>query len=446
MLRRASVAAVLVSTAFVLPGARAPRAAAPTFNRDVLPILQKNCQICHRPGEVAPMSLLTYSDARPWARAMKTAVAARTMPPWFADPTYGHFKNARRLSDAEIDTVAQWADNGAPEGDAADRPAPLEFHEGWNIKPDIVVEMPNEVALPAAGPIDYQYVIVKGDFKEDLWARAAEVRPGNRAAVHHLRVYVRPPGSGWLKGAPYGVPFSTKDYEKMIRAEEPNRPGARSPETFVKWNPGLNEQVFEIDGAGKFIPKGSDVVFSIHYNAIGKPTTDRSKVGISLASGAPPRRYLVTDVLNNYNFTIAPGDPDAVVRQEVTLQNDARLVWLQPHMHARGKAYEYSVVYPTGETEVLLKTKFDFNWQIGYELVKPVLLPKGSTIVGIAHFDNSPANRSNPDPTVAVHFGQQTWDEMPTGFVGLVFDADVDPATLFRVPSYMGKSRGIPLD
>ena len=181
-----------------------------TFYKDVLPVLQKNCQTCHRPGEIAPMSFLTYKDTRPWAKAIKTAVVNRQMPPWFADPNYGHFANDRTLSDTTIKTLVAWADGGAIEGDAKDAPAPLQWVNGWSLQPDMVIEMPKDVPLPATGTINYKYIVVKTDFKEDMWVVAAEMRPGNSSVLHHGKVWVRPAGSTWsvpctlLRGRPTG--------------------------------------------------------------------------------------------------------------------------------------------------------------------------------------------------------------------------------------------------
>jgi hypothetical protein len=233
-------------------------AATPTFNRDVLPILQQNCQECHRPGEIAPMSLLTYQDARPWAKAIKAAVVSQKMPPWFADPKVGHFANDRRLSAAQIQTLAAWADNGAPEGEAKDRPAPRKFPTGWNIKPDMVIEMPNAFQLPSTGTIDYQYMLVKGNITEDIWVKEAEMRPSNNAVLHHGKVWVRPPGSHWMENATPGVPYSTGMGRNSV---------FEGNDIIGKFNPGLGAQTFEIEGSAKLIPKGSDFVFELHYTA-----------------------------------------------------------------------------------------------------------------------------------------------------------------------------------
>jgi hypothetical protein len=414
----------------------APPTATPvTFAKDVLPVLQKNCQVCHRPGEVAPMSLLTYKEARPWAKAMKDAVLQKKMPPWTADPRYGHFSNERRLTDAEINTLVSWADSGAPEGNAKDAPTPLQFHEGWNIRPDVIVEMPYDVPVQATGTIDYTTVVVKADFKEDMWVRAAEVRPGNRQVVHHLRIYIRPPGSTQYDGMPFGVPFTSANAPRRAAANKSAPAQSERQGIFVKWNPGLDMETFDVDGAAKFIPKGSDVVFSIHYTASGKPATDRSKVGFELAKAPPRSRYEINESLATSRFVIPAGDSNAEVRQEITVQRDTRLVWMQPHMHLRGKDYEVQAVYPSGETEVLLKAKFDFDWQFGYELAKPVMLPKGTKLIGIAHYDNSASNKFNPDSTIDVHPGLQNWDEMMGCFLGVIVDPSTDARTLFRVPN-----------
>src|SRR5579871_5983825 len=215
--RRALRVTVLrVSFAACLLGTTALAAANPpvTFTKDVLPILQKNCQSCHRPNEVAPMSLLTYTEARPWAKAIKVAVASQKMPPWFADPGVGHFTNERRLTTAQIATLSEWADNGAPEGDKKDAPPPVAFTDGWNIKPDVIVEMPAEFHVPASGAIDYQYMLVKTNFKEDMWVVAAEMRPGNSKVVHHGEAWVRPPGSKWMADSQLDDTYATGEMRK----------------------------------------------------------------------------------------------------------------------------------------------------------------------------------------------------------------------------------------
>jgi hypothetical protein len=397
-----------------------------TFNKDVLPILQKNCQGCHRPGELAPMSFLGYSETRPWAKAMKQAVVTKKMPPWFAEK--GHFANDRTLTDDEISTLARWADNGAPEGDAKDKPAPLAFQDGWNIQPDLIVEMPKEFQVAASGTINYQNFLVKVTFPEDRWVVAAEMRPGNPKVVHHGRVIVRPPTSTWMAKAVPGEPYEEGS---------DGMGGARAGTDLLgKYNPGLGAQSFEVDGSAKFIPKGSDLVFNLHYTAVGTPQTDRSKVGLVFAKHPPKLRYWMSPgTPAAFNLVIPAGDSNAEVVSEVTIGVDgARLVYIQPHLHLRGKDYEIRLTYPTGETETIFKGVWDFNWQVGYQLAKPVPVPKGTKILAIAHYDNSINNKFNPDPTKTVWWGDQNWDEMQSGFLGLVVAADSDVNRIF-IPS-----------
>jgi len=399
-----------------------------TFNKDVLPVLQRNCQACHRPGEVAPMSLINYTDARPWAKAIKAAVVTQKMPPWFADPKVGQFADERRLSEAEIATLVSWADNGAPEGDAEDKPAPLTFTDGWNLKPDLIVEMPTEFHVPATGAVEYQYMKVKANFPEDVWVAAAEMRPGNSKVVHHGEVWVLPPGSKWMADAIPGVPYPLTEMKK-----------AEGDDTDIigKYNPNIGAQNFVFGDSAKFIPKGSDLVFEIHYTSMGKPTTDKTKVGIVFAKGPHTTRYFTSYGPTAGNLVIPAGDGNAEVVSEMTMATDAKLVYVQPHMHLRGKDYELRVVYPTGETQTVFKGKFDFNWQMGYNFAEPILLPKGTRMIGISHFDNSPNNPFNPDPSKEIRWGLQNWDEMSNAFIGLVYDSKVNPkkATFASGPS-----------
>ena len=416
----------LAGLAMGIAALAATNSAPVTFNKDVLPILQKNCQGCHRPGELAPMSFLSYSETRPWAKAMKQAVVTKKMPPWFAEK--GHFANDRTLTDDDISTLARWADNGAPEGDAKDKPAPLAFQDGWNIQPDLIVEMPKEFQVAASGTINYQNFLVKVNFPEDRWVVAAEMRPGNPKVVHHGRVIVRPPTSTWMAKAVPGEPYE-EGSDGMGGAKA-------GTDLLGKYNPGLGAQSFEVDGSAKFIPKGSDLVFNLHYTAVGTPQTDRSKVGLVFAKHPPTLRYWMSPgTPAAFNLVIPAGDSNAEVVSEVTIGVDgARLVYIQPHLHLRGKDYEIRLTYPTGETETIFKGVWDFNWQVGYQLAKPVPVPKGTKILAIAHYDNSINNRFNPDPTKTVWWGDQNWDEMQSGFLGLVVAADSDVNKIF-IPS-----------
>jgi hypothetical protein len=399
-------------------------AAPPTFNKNVLPILQKNCQGCHRTGEIAPMSLISYQDVRPWAKAIKAAVATKKMPPWFAE--LGHFANDPTLSEADVKTLSAWADNGAPEGNPEDAPPPIQFHDGWNIKPDMIVEMPKDFHVAATGTINYQNFLVKVNFPEDTWVAAAEMRPGNSKAVHHGRVFVRPPGSKFMADAIPGEPYETTS----AAAGNPQE----GTDLLGKYNPGLGAQSFNVEDSAKFIPKGSDLVFNLHYTAVGTPQTDRSKVGLVFAKHPPKNRYWMSPgTPAAFNLAIPAGDNNAEVISEVTVGvDDAKLVYIQPHLHLRGKDYELRLIYPTGETQTVFKGQWNFEWQIGYQLEKPIVMPKGTRILAIAHFDNSINNKYNPDATKQVLWGDQNWDEMQSGFLGLIFDANADSSKVFK--------------
>jgi hypothetical protein len=420
--------ACLIALVGSLLGASTLAAAdAPTFYKEVLPILQANCQSCHRPGEVAPMSLLTYEQSRPWARAIKTATASRQMPPWFADPNYGHFSNQRRLSAREIETLAAWVDNGAPAGNEADAPPPLTFENGWNITPDVIVEMPKPFEVPARGTVNYKYILVKTDFKEDMWVTSAEMRPGNPAVLHHGKVWVRPPGSKWMEKAVPGEAYETESHRDILgrnAIEEGN-------DILGKFNPGLGAQRFDMEGAAKFIPKGSDLVYELHYTTSGKPAADVSKLGLVLAKQPPQKRYFFHAGPTALNLAIPPGDGKAEVVSEITFGEDAKLVYAQPHMHLRGKDFELRVVSPTGESTTVLKGDWNFEWQMGYQYAEPIALTKGSKLRLISHFDNSPANRYNPDPAKKVVWGPQNWDEMSNCFIGVIFGTSTAPEKVF---------------
>jgi len=401
----------------------------PTFYRDVLPILQTNCQTCHRPGEVAPMSLVTYEQARPWALAIKKATQSRAMPPWFAEPGITRYANEHEkvLSETALDTLARWADGGAPAGDPATAPPARVFPSGWNITPDVVVEMPKPFELPARGTINYKYVLVKTNFPEDMWVVAAEMRPGDPAVLHHGKVWVRPPGSKWMEKAEPGEAYETETQRDILgrnSVEEGN-------DILGKFNPGLGPQRFDRQGAAKFIPKGSDLVFELHYTTSGKPASDVSKLGLVLTETPPDTRYFFHAGPTALNLAIPPNDGKAEVVSEVTLGEDARLVYAQPHMHLRGKDFELRVVSPEGVSQTVLKGRFDFEWQMGYELAEPVPIPKGSKLQFITHFDNSKGNRFNPNPETKVLWGPQNWDEMSNCFIGVLFDRSTAPEKVF---------------
>jgi hypothetical protein len=407
-----------------------------TFYKDVLPVLQRQCQSCHRPGEIAPMSFLTYPETRPWAAAIKKAVITKKMPPWFADPNYGHFRNERRLSAAELQTLVKWADSGATEGDPKDKPAPVRFAEGWSIgKPDLVVQFPRAIQIPATGLMDQSNLVVKVNFPRDAWIQAAEIRPGNAKVVHHMKAWIRPPGSAWLKDAPEGELYVPKRGAGMGAGAPTPQAESTGPrpaqEILAKYNPGVNAQEFTVGDAAKFIAAGSDIVFECHYTTTGKPETDLTKVAIVFATKAPKQRYVTLTAINNQRFVIPARAPNHEVKAESILQSDAKIAWVQPHMHYRARDYELRAFYPSGESEILMKAKFDFNWQLGYEFEKPVLLPKGTRLEMTAHYDNTENNPFNPNPNIDVAYGPQSTDEMAVSFIGFVIDVNGDPMKLF---------------
>ena len=398
-----------------------------TFYKDVLPVLQKNCQTCHRPGEAAPMAFLSYDETRPWAKAIKTAVVTKKMPPWYADPHFGKFSNDRSLAQADMDTLVAWVDSGAKAGNPKDAPKPIDWVEGWRIgKPDLVLSMPVAFDVPASGTIDYQYIIVPTGFTEDKYVQMAEARPGDRTVVHHIIAFIREPGNPWLKDAKIGVPFVPREMERQ--AEERNNGQKRQGggglgfggDFLAGYAPGTLPDVLK-PGQAKLVKAGSDIVLQMHYTADGKTHTDISKVGVVFATEKPTERVL-TLAAANPQFAIPPGDSNYRVDAKITLQDDSTLIDLLPHMHFRGKDFEYRVTYPSGEKETLLNVpNYDFNWQLTYELTQPKLLPKGTVIECTAHFDNSVNNKFNPDATKEVHWGEQTWEEMMIGF----FDVSV---------------------
>jgi hypothetical protein len=397
-----------------------------TFNKDVLPILQRECQTCHRPGEIGPMPLLTYQGTRPWAKAIKSAVLSRKMPPWFADPAHGQFANDRSLSPADLKILVDWADAGAPEGDAKDRPAPVRWVDGWNIpQPDLVVQMPVEYQVPASGTVEYTYIIVPTGFKEDKWVQAMEVRPSNRAVVHHANIYIRRPGSPWLRRYPAGVAF--------VPDEQKNSSTAGAPlldENVAGFTPG-KQTVILTPGEAKLIPAGSDIVFQIHYTPNGKAVKDRTSIGFVFAK-TPPEKRVARIYAANTTFTIPPGATDYRVEASVTLQAESLLVSLKPHMHLRGKSMEFRAVYPTGEKEILLSVpRYDFNWQLEFIMAQPKVLPKGTRLEVTAAFDNSMNNPYNPDPAKEVRWGDQTWQEMAIGYFEVGFSPKLDLTDLF---------------
>ena len=362
-------------------------ASAPTYSNEVSNILNQRCVECHRAGEAAPMALTSYAEARPWAKAIRDAVVRKSMPPWFAQENANvEYRHNRRLAQKEIDTLAAWANAGAPEGDAARASKPTALVDGWNIgKPDVVFDIGKDYEIPVDGVVAYQYFMVPTNFTEDRWIEAAEVRPQNRTATHHINVFVVDP------------------------ADSKNR------QFLLGWAPGV--QPMNLDpGTASLIEKGSMLMFQAHYTPNGKNLKDRSYVGFRFAK-EPPTLRSITDNATNSSFRIPPNAANHEVRSSWEAKQDIELFAMMPHMHLRGKDFQFHIQYPDGRKDLVLDVpKYDFNWQLGYELKKPLHLPKGTKIECIAHFDNSKNNRFNPDSEKEVKWGDQTYEEMMMGF------------------------------
>ena len=406
-----------------------------TYYRDVLPILQERCQICHRANGIAPMRFETYEQTRPYAAAIAEAARNKSMPPWFADPHVGHFSNDPSLSAGQITSLVAWAAGGAPAGDVRDSPAPVHWAESWSIpEPDLILKMTRGVALPASGDVEYTYEIVPTEFKEDRWVKAAEVLPALRANVHHAVVYIRPPDSQWMRHAPVGVPFTASTL-----TDPEDRRGAHwtDSDVLLVYAPGSSPDNWP-DGLAKFVPAGSDLVFQMHYTTNGQAASDQTSVGLIFAKRAPTQRVLTLQLTNDH-FVIPPGAPDYRVEARGTLPNDATLLSFFPHMHLRGKRFQYNIVHGEKNSiglhdqkiEPLLDVHYHFHWQMSYQLAQPRLLKAGTELQAVAWYDNSRANPHNPDPEAAVRWGEQTYDEMMVGFFDVAVAADLDKRSYF---------------
>jgi hypothetical protein len=448
----AASALCVAALATAQPGAQVPdrSSSAPTFNRDIAPIFYKNCTNCHRPGEIAPMSLLTYKDARPWAKSIGNQVSRGTMPPWHADPAHGEFLNDRRLSAAEKDTIATWVSAGAPEGDPADAPPPPVYESDWNIgRPDAIFSMQEDYAVPAEGTVAYKYFEVPTQLTEDKWVQAIEVKAGNPAVVHHVIVYVRTPRPAQTPqtAAPSSAPdrprplplFTYPEGTTDVPAGQTggpalppeqrianDRPAPRPLGTAIGgFAPGQTLRVYQ-DGTAMRLPAGSTLIFQLHYTASGTATTDRTRIGVRYAKDKPATEVRFTSLINGA-LHIPAGAADYKVEQTMTINRDVTIWSMLPHTHVRGRRWAYDATYPDGRTETILAVpRYDFNWQTEYVFKHPLKLPKGATIHATAWYDNSASNPSNPDPAKDVWWGDQTWEEMM--FTGVTYSVDAVPA------------------
>jgi hypothetical protein len=408
-------------------GSRPDAARIPTFSKDVAPILYKNCTGCHRPGEIGPMSLLTYADARPHAKAIRDEVGDGYMPPWHADPRYGKFANDRSLTDKDRETLLRWANNGAPEGNPADLPPAPGYQDGWTIgAPDVVLEMPESFTVPAEGMIEYEYFYVPTNFSEPKWVDAIEIRPGNRELVHHvLAYYVAEPDS---KPQPLfrRNPAQTTFPERKQQPTHPRRTDKTPKRLIATYAPGTNPQVLR-PGSAIRLEAGGVIEFQMHYTANGKAGTDRTRIGLRFSKDPRPREMLVNHFYNA-SLRLPAGEANLRVDSDVTFVSDTVLYGLFPHTHVRGKKWEYTLELPDGSRKIILSVpRYDFNWQTYYMFEEPLVLPKGSKLVSSAWYDNSSRNAANPDPKSDVTWGDQTWEEMQ--YTGILYGPAPTPTT-----------------
>lgn len=365
----------------------------PTFAKDVAPIFYENCVGCHSPGQIAPMSLQTYKEVRPWVKSIEKNVGNRTMPPWHADPGYGKFANDRSLSDDEIATIVTWAKQGAPLGDKSDLPKPprTKKKDEWQLgKPDYVFEF-KEVTIQPGETDRFYDLSARLDLPEDKFVRAVEILPGNSKVLHHVILESSGDQDGWL----------------------------------AAWAAGTPPMVFR-EGTGRRIKKNARIVGDMHYHPAETAENDRTQVGLYFAD--EPGKEMVNLWIVNQNFYIPAGDANYQVTANYTFSQDAHIHALFPHMHFRGKDFTYTAVYPDGRSETLMRVSdYDFNWQTYYVLEEPLPMPKGTRIECVAHYDNSENNPDNPDPTRSLGWGDESYDEMMIGFVDFTVDEGLVP-------------------
>ena len=372
-----------------------------TYTNQIARILQKRCVECHRKGDIAPFALTEYDEVAGWAEMIYEVVEQHRMPPWHANPKFGHFANERRLTKAEREMIFAWVEAGAPQGDPADLPKPTEYLQGWQLpqQPDVVIAMRDEpFSVPAEGVVRYKYFRVDPGFSEDKWIKMAEILPGNRAVVHHVLIFVRPPGDRGNGG--------TGDF-------------------LVSYVPGLRARPFP-DGMAKLVPAGSELIFQIHYTPIGSPQEDLSKVGLVFADPKDVTHLVMTTKAAQRRLAIPPhAENHRVASTSSNHADDLLLLSMMPHAHLRGKSFRYEAILPGGERETLLDVpSYDFNWQTSYRLAKPKTLPAGTRIHVVAHYDNSEDNPANPDPNATVRWGDQTWQEMMIGYFDIAIHRD----------------------
>ena len=363
-----------------------------TYSKHIAPILNQHCRECHRPGEVAPFTLTSYQDVLGWEDTILEVIADKRMPPWFADPKHGTFRNDARLSQKQRNLLQTWVNNGMPEGDPQDLPQEPKYTEGWKIpKPDQVISFAAKpFQVPAEGIVDYKYFTVDPGWKEDKYVVAMEARPDNVGVVHHIIAYVVPPHA--------------------------NSGRRRNRRMLVGYAPGATPQILD-EGTAMKIEAGSKLLFEMHYTPNGTVQEDCSRVGVKFTDKENVKRLLVRAVAANSSFTIPAHAAAHPVTASYKVRGDYYLLEMTPHMHLRGKSFQYEAMYPNGKKEILLNVPaYDFNWQLTYQLKDPKLIPQGTVINCRATFDNSEQNPVNPNPSQSVRWGEQSWEEMMIGF------------------------------
>jgi len=377
-----------------------------TYSNQIARILQNRCVECHRPGEVAPFALQQYDDVVGWGEMIREVVHEGRMPPWSASAESGPFVNDPQLTDEEKQLIDQWVENGCPQGSISDLPEPRQFIDGWNIpQPDQVVHMSAKpFNVPAEGVVEYQYFEADPRWTEDKWVKSAEARPGNRSVVHHIIVFIKPPGG---------------------RSRVALGPQGFGPtDLLAGFAPG-SLPLHAYSGMARHVPAGSKLVFQMHYTPNGQAQQDRSYLGLIFADEKDVTHDVRSGFAANLAFKIPAGASNHQVTSSRKFRRDTLLLSMMPHMHLRGKSFHYEAIYPDGRRETLLDVpRYDFNWQLSYVFPEPKLLPKGTELHCTAHFDNSAANLANPDPTKTVTWGDQTWEEM---MIGWFISADAEP-------------------
>ncbi len=389
------------------------------------------------------MSFVTYESTRPWAKAIQEAVLTKKMPPWPADRLYGHFANDRTLKKDEIDTLVAWVNGGALQGDAKDQPAPVRWRPGWTIPPDVVLAMPKPFPIPAKGVLELTSFTIPTGFTQDTWITSIEIRPGNAAVVHHVSVAIVPHSDDVVYGEARSQVKPRDAAGVQAKHVQKNERFGRLMGLEATYDPGAEPLDYRPYHAGKLIPAGSDLVIQMHYTPSGRATEDQTRIGFTVATEKPERQFVTvipTALRDGAHFHIPARDANWESRTAVVFEDDVEIAWLMPHMHLRGKDMTYVLVYPGGEAQTLLSVKWNFNWQLGYQLVTPVAAPKGSRLEVTAHFDNSVNNPFNPNPNADVWWGDQTWEEMMAPWFGVLAKRDADSSELVKyAPEVRGR-------